>query len=298
MPEATLTSQPAVSVLVTVFNRERFLQACLESILVSTWTDFEIIVVDDCSIDSSAEIAAEFAGRDPRIKFFRNDSNLGDYPNRMRAAELAKGKYLKFVDSDDVIYPHGLRVMVEAMESHGDAALGLSHSRPEDEKPYPWQLSPAEAWRKEFIGDGCMGCGPSGAIIDRDKFFEAGGFHDHGVLSDTEMWYRMSAKWPIVLLPPGLVWWRRHDGQEFTTGDAGQRYLEDGFRVTEACLASGESPLDAADTAIAMSRARQHHARRLLALALNRGRAAEGLRLWRSAGFGISDIVHGLKRYK
>ena len=290
-----MTQIPAVSVLVTVHNREKYLSACIDSILASTWRDFEVVVVDDRSTDASVAIAERAAARDERVRVVSNEANFGDYPNRMRAASLARGTYIKYLDSDDLIYPHGLRVMVEAMEAHPDAALGLSHSRLQDENPYPWLLSPVEAWRKEFLGDGCMGCGPSGTIIRREKFFEAGGFHSRGVLSDTEMWYRMSARWPLLLLPPGLVWWRRHEDQEFTKGDASYRYIEEGFKVAEDCLASFNSPLSSSETAIAIRRSRQHHARRLLALSLRKRRPGEGFRLWRKAGFSMGDVVRGLK---
>jgi glycosyltransferase involved in cell wall biosynthesis len=293
-----LSESPAVSVLVTVYNREAYLEDCLRSILASTFNDFEVIVVDDGSSDRSLEIAEKVARSDERIRVFRNDKNLGDYPNRMRAAELARGTLIKYLDSDDLIYPHGLGVMVEAMRSLPDAALALSHGRPEEDEPYPCTLSPAEAWRKQFLGDGCMGCGPSGAIIRRAEFFQAGGFNQWGVLSDTEMWFRMSAKWPLILLPPGLVWWRRHESQEFTKGDAARRYLENGFAITMKSLTSSENPLTPQETHSAIARARQHHARRLLALSITGRSPLKGFRMWRSSGLGLRDVANGLRSYQ
>jgi glycosyltransferase involved in cell wall biosynthesis len=293
-----LSDSPTVSVLVTVYNREAYLEECLRSILASSFADFEIVVVDDGSGDRSLEIAEKIARDEDRIRIFRNDHNLGDYPNRMRAAELARGTFIKYLDSDDLMYPHGLAVMVEAMKSVPDAALALSHSRPEEEKPYPWELSPAEAWRKQFLGDGCMGCGPSGAIIRRAEFFEAGGFSKWGVLSDTEMWFRMSAKWPLLLLPPGLVWWRRHESQEFTRDDAARRYLENGFAITMKSLASSDNPLSPEETRLAIARARQHHARRLLALSITGGSPLKGFQMWRSSGLGLRDVANGLRSYQ
>ena len=293
-----MIDNPTVSVLVTVYNRQQYLEESIASILASSYKDFEVIIVDDCSSDSSREIATRLADSDPRIRVVRNEKNLGDYPNRMRAAELARGKYLKYVDSDDIIYPHGLGVMVEAMDANPDAALALSHSRPEDDEPYPWKLLPAEAWRKQFLGDGCMGCGPSGAIIRRDRFFEEGGFGTWGVLSDTETWFRMSARWPIVLLPPGLVWWRRHDNQEFTRGDASWRYLENGYAVTMKALEAPNNPLSPDEKQSAIARARQHYARRLIALSVRGGHPLKGFQMWRSSGLGWSDLAKGLHSYQ
>jgi glycosyltransferase involved in cell wall biosynthesis len=288
---------PLISVLVTVYNRERFLAACLESILASSFADFELIIVDDGSTDDSVAIAEHWETLDRRIHVYRNGHNLGDYPNRMRAAERSQGRYLKYVDSDDLIYPHGLSVMVTAMESHPQAALGLSHSAPEDEKPYPWLLDPAEEWAKEFLGSGCMGSGPTGAIIRRDAFFVIGGFGNWGVLSDTDMWYRLSAHWPIVLVPPGLVWWRRHDEQEFSTRGADVVYLEKGYELALDALLSADCPLSPEDTRSAVRRARQRYARRLLSLALRRRRPRTALRLLRRSDMSANDLVSGFRPY-
>jgi glycosyltransferase involved in cell wall biosynthesis len=282
---------PAVSVLVTVYNREKYLVECLESIRVSTYHDFEVIVVDDRSSDRSPEIASRFASKDSRFSFRQNAANLGDYGNRMQAARIAVGRYIKYVDADDVIYPHGLAVMVNAMETNPDAALGLSHSLPEDESPYPWLFSPHDAYRKEFLGDGCMGSGPTGAIIRRDAFMEAGGFESWGVLSDTECWYRLSARWPILLLPPGLVWWRRHEGQEFTRGDADLVYLEKGLAVAMKALHSPECPLDASERKRAKERIRHRYSRRLMSAAIKGPKRRAAVEAMRKSGLSTAELI-------
>jgi glycosyltransferase involved in cell wall biosynthesis len=289
---------PLVSVLMTVYNRERYFAAAVESVLAQTMQDFEVIIVDDLSTDGSAGIAEKYAAGEPRVRFLRNERNLGDYPNRMRAAEQARGRYLKYVDSDDLIYRHSLEIMVEAMQAHPDAALALSHSKPEEERPYPWKLTPAEAWRKQFLERGCLDSGPTGAMIRRDAFFDAGGFHDWGVLSDADLWYRLSARWPVLLLPPGLVWWRRHEGQEFTKNDAAIAYLERGFALGVETLSSAECPLTASERQAALERARQRHARRLLSLATRGGQPAQAWRLFRRSGMGFGNLLRGLRRYE
>jgi glycosyltransferase involved in cell wall biosynthesis len=280
-----------------VYNRESYLAACLESISASTYQDFEVVVVDDRSTDGSPDIASELCARDSRFSFHQNAVNLGDYGNRMEAARLAQGRYLKYVDADDVIYPHGLAVMVEAMENNKDAMLGLSHSLPEDEHPYPWMLSPGDAYRKEFLGSGCMGSGPTGAIIQRDAFLESGGFESWGVLSDTDLWYRMSARWPLVLLAPGLVWWRRHEGQEFSRGDADIVYLEKGLAVAMKALESAECPLEPADRRLALERIRHRFSRRLLSAALKGPKRKAAIEAMRRSGLSAPDFIGAFRPY-
>lgn len=111
------TAHPIVSVLMTAYNREKFLAEAIESVLASTLANFELIIVDDCSTDSTVAIAQSYASKDARIKVFVNEINLGDYNNRNRAASYANGKYIKYWDSDDIMYPHCLQVMVSAMEN-------------------------------------------------------------------------------------------------------------------------------------------------------------------------------------
>ena len=290
-------SLPLVSVLITVYSREEYLSAAIENVLAQTFWDFELIVMDDCSKDDSVEIARRYEN-DPRVRVQVNEQNLGDYPHRMRADNLARGRYLKYVDSDDLIYRHSLAIMVEAMEAHQDAALGLSHSAPEAEAPYPWRLMPHQAWSKQFLGRGCLSCGPSGAIVRRGPFLEIGGFRDWGVLSDVDLWYRMAARWPVVLLPPGLVWWRRHEQQEFTKSNAAMTYLERGFALTVDTLSSTDCPLPESERQKAIYRAKQHYARRLLSLGFRGRQPFRAWRLFRESGIGLVSLVRGIRQYE
>ena len=290
---------PVVSVLVTVFDREKYLGSALESILSSTYRDFEVIVVDDASSDGSLAVAKEIASRNDRVRVHSNSETLGDYGNRARAASLASGHYIKYVDSDDLIYPHSLAIMVESMEANPGAGLGLAHSQPEDEIPYPWRLSPEETYRKQFLGRGCLSCGPTGAIIRRDAFEAVGGFRPRwSVLSDIDLWLRLASRYTTVLLPPGLVWWRRHAEQEFTKDTAASVYLQDGYELAAEALSSPECPLPDVARNAALERNRQHFARRLLSLAFRRRQIAKALEMHRASNLSMRALARGLLPYQ
>ena len=291
-------SLPVVSMLVTVYNRESYLAQTLRSVLSSSFSDFEVVVVDDCSSDKSVMIAESFATEDRRVRVIRNQTNLGDYGNRMKAASLARGEYLKYVDSDDLIYPHTLNVMVDAMEQNSSVALALSHSLPEDEEPYPWILTPTESFRKHFLGRGCFSCGPTGAIIRRSAFEEVGGFRkEWRVLSDIDLWLRLGACWPVALLPPGLVWWRRHEGQEFSGSGADLTYLERGYELGRQSLQDLQCPLPEVERKAATRRLRQHYARRLMALAIRKGQMRLAMKLFRKSDLTVIDLMRGFRKY-
>ena len=208
-----MTTSPVVSVLITAYNREDVIARAIDSVLSSTFKDFELIVVDDASSDRTAEVARTRASTDSRVKVFVNETNLGDYPNRNRTASHAGGKYLKYVDSDDAIYPHGLEVMVRCMDAFPEAALGLS-AFPDPNVPYPCMLSPEEAYRAHFFQRDLLGRAPGSTIIKRSVFEEIGGFSGQRQVGDHELWLKIARRFPIVKMPTALVWDSDHPTQQ------------------------------------------------------------------------------------
>jgi len=124
-PAAT-TDSPAVSVCVPTYNYGRFLTDCIESVLQQDFADFEIVITDDNSTDGTAELVARFAAKDPRVRYIKNEQRLGMNGNIKRAADLARGRYIKMLCADDWIAPRCLSRMVELMDKHPGAALGTS----------------------------------------------------------------------------------------------------------------------------------------------------------------------------
>ena len=93
---------PVLSIIVPVYNVEKYLARCIDSILAQTFTDFELILVDDGSTDNSGEICDEYAGKDPRIIVIHKE-NGGVSSARNHGLDIARGEYITFVDSDDQI---------------------------------------------------------------------------------------------------------------------------------------------------------------------------------------------------
>jgi glycosyltransferase involved in cell wall biosynthesis len=290
-----VSSAPEVSVLVTVFNREAFLGGCIDSILASTFRDFEVIVVDDASTDRSVDIAKQYALADPRVKVFVNERNLGDYPNRNRAASHASGRYLKYLDADDKIYTHTLSVMVAGMMTHPDAALGLSWNVIDPPREFPFASSPREAYAGHFLGTSVFGVGPSASIIRRTAFEQVGGFSGRQFVGDTDLWMRLAAKWPVVSLPPALVWWRRHPGQESVAEKADANLLLVRYEMELKTL-DDTSLLSSPEKANAAARIRRRFVRRMMSLAVRERRFWDALRSWRSANLGVKDFVRAFSR--
>ena len=115
---ASSEHKPLISVLVAVFNVESYLRECLDSILSQTLMDIEIILVDDCSTDDSGSICDEYAKKDKRIRVIHKSKNEGLLLARKTAALIAKGEYIVFVDSDDLLSrSDSLQIMYDAISS-------------------------------------------------------------------------------------------------------------------------------------------------------------------------------------
>jgi len=93
---------PKVSVFIPVFNTETFIAEAIESVLNQTFTDFELVIVDDCSTDDSFKICGKYATSDDRIRLYRNEQNLGMMPNWNHGLSLCKGEYWGKLDADDL----------------------------------------------------------------------------------------------------------------------------------------------------------------------------------------------------
>lgn len=236
--------QPLVSVLMTVYNREKFISEAIESVLASHYQNWELIVVDDCSSDKSLEIARDFEKRDARIKVYSNEKNLTDYPNRNRAASYAKGKYIKYLDSDDIIYPYGLSIMVDRMEQFPDAGFGLVKLT-FGNGPLPVKLTPLECYTELFLkGNFFFSNAPSSSIIRRDVFERTGGFSGLNQLGDMEYWLKLAATYPVVLIEGYLGFSRDHAGAERYKDSAKEKNRLRNIIIT-AALNSEHCPLDA-----------------------------------------------------
>jgi glycosyltransferase involved in cell wall biosynthesis len=257
-----------VSILTTVYNREKYIAACIDSVMASTYQDWELIIVDDVSSDGSVSIAQRYEQKDARIKVYVNEKNLGDYPNRNKAASYAKGKYLKYLDADDLIYPRGLEVMVHTMEQFPEAGLGISQKVAEDVKPYPFLMEPKETFRREFLKRGVLGLGPTGTIIRRDAFETLGGFTGTRYIGDTEMWYKIALTYPVVKMEDNLIFWRQHDDQEITKGQDSFFYLENAFKLKLNTLQKKELPLGALERQMALKKLTHRFSRNIVRLIL------------------------------
>jgi glycosyltransferase involved in cell wall biosynthesis len=213
-------------------------------------------VVDDRSKDKTVDIVREWQAKDDRIKLFINEQNLGDYPNRNQAAAHATGKYLKYVDADDLIYPWGLQILWECMERLPEAGWGLCSLAQDQNCSFPFVLNTQEAYRYHYLGPGLFHKAPLSSIIKKQLFEAVGGFEPGRMVSDCEMWHRLALRSPVALMPHGVVWYRAHDHQE--SNDIGE--FEEIYRqISLRHLHSESKPLTPSELCLVAQRQRKKH---------------------------------------
>lgn len=237
------TSNLMVSVLMTAYNRERYIAEAIESVLASTYSNFELIIVDDASKDNTVQIAQEYAKRDTRVKLYINETNLGDYPNRNKAASYASGVLLMYVDSDDSIQPNAISYLIEYFIRFPDVKFSLLYYHKDISEPL--SLTPKESIYRHFYQKSFLNIGPGGTVIKKKLFNEIGGFPEkYGPASDMYYNLKVASNTNILLLPHIYLNYRIHEGQEannkFSYLYNNQLYLVDAMKIPELPLTGTE----------------------------------------------------------
>lgn len=197
----------------TAYNREKYIAEAIESVLTSTYRNFELIIVDDASTDSTVKIAREYEKKYPRIRLYVNEKNLGDYPNRNRAVSYAKGEYVMFVDSDDTINQNGIEKCVNTMDAFSECGFGLIHH--DSIGGNAIKLESKEALCKHFFEKPFLQIGPGGTISRLSSLNEIGGYPElYGPANDMYFNLKIASVTSVVLIPFLFVNYRIHDGQE------------------------------------------------------------------------------------
>lgn len=174
---------PLVSVVMPAFNAGSGIATAIESVLAQTWGNLELIVVDDCSTDSTSDVVVQYAERDPRVRLVVNDINVGAYPSRNRGMGLATGQYVTVHDSDDWSHPQRLEWQLKPLlEQKEIVATVSSWARVTADLRFvgSWMLT------QGFIEDNF-----SSWLIRREVLDQIGLWDSVNVAADTEFLWRL-----------------------------------------------------------------------------------------------------------
>ena len=144
--------KPNVSIIIPVYNSEKYISKCLDSLINQTYKDYELLIVNDGSTDNSQNIINEYKNKYPEIIVLKEQENLGVAVTRNNAIEEAKGKYIMFIDNDDFVDKDYVETFVKEIEKNDyDVILG-GYRRPNKEGKIVKELKlPQEDWAKFMI---------------------------------------------------------------------------------------------------------------------------------------------------
>jgi GT2 family glycosyltransferase len=210
-----MAQSPRVSVVLPVRNAEAFLAQALESVLSQTFADFEIIAVDDGSVDGTPEILSSFASRDQRLKVQRQDS--GGFANAVNAAlDLAVGEYLARMDGDDVALPDRFERQCDLLDSNPDlGAVGgtVVVIGPDGTRLRIWPVGETDHAIRSTLRHTNPFCDPA-VMIRRAALRKVGRYRAaFGAAADYDLWLRISEHFRLAAVREPVLLYRWHPGQ-------------------------------------------------------------------------------------
>lgn len=206
---------PYVSIIMPAYNAEAFVESAINSVLAQTYTDYELIVINDSSTDSTAEIVSRIAATDKRILFFDNKVNLGVSATRNLGVLKASSDWIAFLDSDDMWRNDKLFKQIELIATHPDAVIVYSGSSFIDNngKPYNW-IMPAEPKMtyNMLLKRNLLSC--SSIMVRKDAICKTGMANDK-MHEDYSAWLKIlkDVKYAYGLNEPLLIYRLSHNSK-------------------------------------------------------------------------------------
>ncbi|QCR22168.1 glycosyltransferase family A protein [Pontibacter sp. SGAir0037] len=281
-------NRPLISVLMTAYNREKYIAEAIESIIGSVYNNWELIISDDCSTDTTLEIAKAYAAKDNRIKVYSNEYNLGDYPNRNRAASLASGEFLMYVDSDDLLFPDAMEQCLGLFDQFPEASFGIYNPDATIAKA----LEAKQIINQHFFVKPCLLIGPGGTMIKHDFFRQIGGYPTkYGPANDCYFNLKATSKVITILLPFELSYYRRHEGQEINNKYA---YLANNYLYLKDALNELNLPLSLSEKNFILNKNKRRFLINIIKYYTRTKDFARTRIALKATDYGIKDLMNGI----
>jgi hypothetical protein len=232
-----LADKPLVTVITVTYNSALYVRDAIESVLAQTYDHFELIIGDDCSTDDTWKIIQEY--KDDRIIAYRNEKNIGEYPNRNKAISKTSGKYLTFIDGDDILYPHALAIYTEQAEAFPEAAYVVQKNYTNN-IVYPLLLKPTDILKNFYFGKSNLLTASFACNFFKTEFVRSiGGLSENYVTSDEHVRLNLAAQYPVLFIQGWLSWPRETPGQASSRIQDGTALVEV-MRITKDIVETGK----------------------------------------------------------
>jgi len=236
-----MANKGLVSVIVPVYNVEKYLHECIDSVLKQTYTNFELIIIDDGSKDSSKNICEEYALKDERIRVFSKE-NGGASSARNLGLTVAKGEYMYFLDSDDWIMERALKSLLETYESNNTEVVFFNAYSVDEETgkvttahyshKKVYQNNSGYRLMEELINNKDFHVAPWLFFMKRDLLDRTNLKFEEGIIyEDMIFTYKLFCKAQQVMYLPEYLYYRRYHADSVMTSKVKVKNFESAVKV-------------------------------------------------------------------
>ena len=199
-----------ISIVLPVYNGAKYLRESIDSVLAQTYPNWELLIVDDRSSDETPAIAQEYARRDARIRYYRNEENLRLPRNLNKGFSLTKGDYLTWTSDDNRYRPEALEMMHNALVCSGAQFVYCSMDIIDENDNLIETYIAKKGSQKQIVGFNVVGA----CFLYTRKVYEAVGDYDHEMIlvEDYDYWQRIAMRFETVAIEQVLYDYRRHSG--------------------------------------------------------------------------------------
>ena len=272
----------------TAYNREQFIAEAIESVLNNSYRNIELIVVDDGSIDKTIEIAKGYEQSDSRVKVYINQKNLGDYPNRNKAATYATGEFMMYVDSDDKLNADTINKIFSSVSDITtlNFAMYWSHSNE------TFSLNSNEALTKHFFEKQFLYMGPGGTFIRRSFFNSIGSYPEkYGPANDMYFNLKACCFSSIHLFPFEFIYYRIHAGQEINNTYS---YLYNNYKYMRDALNELPIPFEKEKIKWFIKKNKRRFVVNLFLYFMKTFNFQKTVQAWKKADFNLKFLLEGV----
>ena len=203
-------STSLVSIVLPIYNGEKYMRQSIESVINQTYKNWELIIIDDCSSDNTPQIAKEYAEKDGRIRYYRNETNLKLPRGLNRGFSLSKGEYLTWTSDDNLYLPTAIERMVHTLKKdNSDFVFATCDVINEEGKVIEIIKAPKD-YKQAIVGGNFVGA----CFLYTRKVYEAIGEYnpDCFLVEDYDYWLRIFARFEVSNIQDVLYQYRWHDG--------------------------------------------------------------------------------------
>ncbi|MGB3209612.1 MAG: glycosyltransferase family A protein [Desulforhopalus sp.] len=239
----TLMTSEGVSVIIPVYNNSLYVGEAIESVLNQSFTDYEIIIVDDGSAEDIEGAVRQYLDKNNKIRFVRQE-NQGPGPARNTGIRMAKGKWIAFLDSDDIWCPDKLEKQIAYLKEHPDTLVSGGRQELDCRSGHPVLMDTVSHFENlisradtlTYLLEIPYLCAPSSLVLSKKVLDDVGLFDESlTTVEDDDLVFRLVRKYSFYSVPDVVVYRRKHN-ENITTTLSLENRIRNKYKVTKKTL--------------------------------------------------------------